>query len=119
MIYKYLNSFDGGFSLRLTNDGITDTKTVISQYELSRNNVKGKSVRCVKFLNTENFSDVFLIASNDEVLFPAKAGGLQPLFIGSGDLIITASWSTPSTKTFTFYYVDLGGYIFDIPTPTP
>lgn len=114
MIFKALNSFDGGFTIRLINDTTGTEITTISQYELSRNNIRGKDVKAVKAYNYGNTADLFITGSNDRVIFGAIQGGVQPFYLGNGDLIINAFWATPNTKEFIFYYDLQNGYIFDL-----
>lgn len=112
--YKNIQPFDGGFTIDITNDGTGQEIVEVSQYELSRNNIRGDKVKSVKAYNYGNTSDCFLESNTDKTIFGATQGGVQPFIIGRSDLKITAFWASPNTKKFVFYYENVGNYVFDL-----
>jgi len=114
MIHTSIDSFGGGFVVRLLSTGTGTGKVVIPQYDLSRNNIKGDAVKSVKAYNYGGTASLLINATNDRVIYGAMQGGIQPLYIGRGDVEIIAFWASPNEKTFVFYYNDIAGYIFDL-----
>lgn len=113
-VYKNISLFDGGFIVDLTSDSNNLETVEISAYELSRNNVKGDKVKCVKTYNYGQTADCQMETQNDRVIFAAMQGGVQPVNIGRGDLKIFAFFASQTPKKFVFYYSFVGNYIFDL-----
>jgi hypothetical protein len=97
-----INKFSEGFYMTLFPENVTPTiicdPIYISQYELSRNNIKGNTVKSVKVTyQSYEYNGVVSVASDiDTADFPLNIRGVQPFIIGSSDLVIRAAFDVDS-----------------------
>ena len=107
----------GGFYIDIVPESIAFEKIVISQYELSRNNINFKNVKSVKASNS-SIIEAFITSGGEEVTIEGWHSVCFPFNGGTSELIMLFDFKVPFARRRIIFYYDIKpAYWFEMSHP--